>query len=182
MKSNYISLLVILLIWIIFVSGCVSQDSSTAINNKISNLGDSCRSIIPDRIKLECKDNLFSTNNPPHIQCAYVNYTYKLNSDGFHIDEIGTPINYYWADGTPFGTWAGNLKFWEPNKPGENVNYLYLNGMILGYTKENIAPDGTILKSKQWNINIAINPKDKTDDGYKVVQYTCGRDNTFKTM
>lgn len=131
-----------------------------------------CRPIIPERIKLECRDNLFSANNPAHVECAYVNYTFKLAPDGFQILETGNPINYYWADGETFGTWASNLKFWAPNQPGENANYLYIQ-TYLGYGKENVASDGTILQPTEWTIKIAVDPKDKTDIGYKIVQYSC---------
>ena len=142
-----------------------------------------CRSIIPERIKLECRDYLISADGTTHFACNYINYT-NPKSDKFN-NEPGTPIPYYWADGTPFS--AYNLKFRKPDRIGENANYLYLKGGVLGYKKENISPDGTIQRPTDWIINIAIDPKDMTDDGYKIVQYKCQGsglyfDNTFKMI
>ena len=54
---------------------------------------------------------------------------------------------------------------------GENINYFYCKD--IEYYKENINSNGDIGKATKLTISLIIDPKDKTDTGYKIIEYTC---------
>ena len=76
---------------------------------------------------------------------------------------------YFWNDGTKMN--GGDLFFWKGSREGDNVNYFYARDVY--YQKTPINSDGTIGKRIEFKVELAINPEDKTDEGYKIMDYKC---------
>jgi hypothetical protein len=128
-----------------------SESSTTPTDTKSATLNeekkDFCSSIIPDRINL-------------------------------------TSEKYYWKDGTPITGMLGNplssSNFHKGEKEGENINYLYLYEPSIGYAytafyhiTQPISETGEIGEKIIWIVLPILDSNDRTDEGYKVVQYKC---------
>jgi hypothetical protein len=77
---------------------------------------------------------------------------------------------YFWEDDTPIN--RGDLYFRKGSNQGENVNYLY-SIFDIYYQKTPINSDGTVGKKITVKIELVLDSEDKTDEGYKIVDYRC---------
>ena len=85
---------------------------------------------------------------------------------------IGNPSK--WADGTIMVSIYGEKPpnaCHSGNKEGENINYWYCDSFP--YSKTLVNEDGTLKKKIELKIDLIIDSKDKTEEGYKVVDYKC---------
>ena len=157
MKKLHLSIILVLFISVVILSGCTSTPTNNAVNNQqtttptVSLGADFCepqnlKLVIPDRI--DCIVNLTDSSCLPKID----------NNTGYP--------NYTWIDGTQMLF----SDFHKAHLAGQNVNYLYGG---FGYGKTPVSQDGTIGEKVDYEIDLAINPSDSTSDGYKVVQYRC---------
>ena len=161
MKSDYILLLIILLIGIIFISGCVTQESPTTIdNNKGSTSEDFCRSMIPERIKLQCNTGDWADHSME-----------KGNSQCFSSNE--TKVT--WNDGTSIG---GTIWFSQGERTGENVNYLY-SSQYLSYEKTLISAEGTVGEKVSYRFMMVLDPNDQNAEGFKLKSYKCCKNTKY---
>lgn len=127
------------------------------------------RLVIPDRIDCRICSDIFSKECNETVRWSGL-------SDGSCLPKgIENPlthnmenIDYTWKDGTDMGFTGFN----KASSAGENTHYFYNNGRLM-YKKTPISPDGTIGSRISYEIGLAIDPNDKTDGGYKIVQYRC---------
>lgn len=163
-SSKYQIMIFILFLLIILIITSISPKDNSKSNeqssiNEIQSEELPCRPVIPERIKLKCS----TPQGYAGMICRYI-----MVSE----NNLTPAIDYRWADGTHFSD-AGNLILFKGSDIGENSNYIYMKSNSITYKKEQFSSDGTILKPTTWAIRIAIDPNDKTSEGYKVVQYAC---------
>jgi hypothetical protein len=126
--------------------------------------------------------------------CAFFFYLYKedysldkqsginlCREEGFIPDRI--PLNcysshcslnlsreYYWGNGEKM---EGIFIFYRGTAVGENVNYYY--GDMRYFQEGGNNSGGTILPPKSFTVNLVLDSKDLTNEGYKVKEFTCER-------
>lgn len=107
--------------------------------------------VVPNRIILDTGDN-------GQIICHM-----NLNLGGFRD---GNCVNT-WLDGTKM---AG-LYCMRGYKEGQNVNYAYCDNIL--YSNTPVSSTGDVGKTINLQISLVIDPKDKTEEGYKIIRYSC---------
>ena len=142
------------------------NNSSTSIGSGSSK--DFCKSLIPDRINL----GTFWVQNADGENVEQ----YWSNRDSY--GKLLVNETYLWNDGNTisadsYGEPISSLSFSKGRRTGENVNLLYQTTSYAVYVKQNIKEDGTIGEEIYYRIAMVLNPDDKTEEGYKVVQYKC---------
>ena len=89
-----------------------------------------------------------------------------------------SPINQF--TGIPSircnNTWNDGTKMWilscsKGKYKNENINYVYCKN--IKYSKQPITTDGTIKKEILLKIDLIIDPKDETEEGYKIINSKC---------
>jgi hypothetical protein len=119
------------------------------------------RGIIPDRIS--------------NISCSYSSGCWYLpdipsGQDLGGYDNYGTKGLPKWEDGTEF-YFSSVYGCPLGDKRDQNINYAYCKDAR--YYNKPIMPDGTIGKEINLKIDLIIDTKDKTEQGYKVISYNC---------
>ena len=79
--------------------------------------------------------------------------------------------DYFWSDGQKMGNTL-LLNYYPGSKKGENINYIYPSRPV-NYESQKISEDGTIGKKKIHSYYLIVNPKDKTPEGYKIIDFVC---------
>lgn len=131
----------------------------------IISLPKSCpRELIPDRLLLE-----------PHITGGF-NPVVSENAlqDNCIRNNAGycTKFLNKWGDGSELkGGSTFELFCQRGSSEGENINYFYCK--YLHYENIPMNEDGTIGKKVSLTISLVVDPNNKTDEGYKVVDYKC---------
>lgn len=142
------------------IGGNNSSDLSSSSNNILTggNSGNCPKDLVPARIILDCSEYELCKDNASvsgiMCNCKYIETE-----------------NYKWTDGTEM-TKANNINFGKARETGQNVNYLYSWSYAI-YDKTPINSDGTIGKQISYSMFLSIDPKDKTNEGYKIVEYKC---------
>jgi hypothetical protein len=67
----------------------------------------------------------------------------------------------------------GIFIFYRGTAVGENVNYYY--GDMRYFQEGGNNSGGTILPPKSFTVNLVLDSKDLTNEGYKVKEFTCER-------
>jgi len=114
----------------------------------LSNSSTCPSSIIPGRISLNCTENGV---------CEA-------------IKNEGQPVTYKWGDNTPLD--GRELLFYSMPYEGYNINYRYSINNIT-YNRIQIDGQGNVIAEKSYLINLAIDPKDKTEAGFRIVDSKC---------
>jgi hypothetical protein len=139
-----------------------NNSSSTSSNSggilSSGNSGNCPKELVPARIKLDCTE---------YEQCKDNSGVSGIMCSCKYIETE----DYKWTDGTDM-TKANNINFGKAREQGQNVNYLYSWSYAI-YDKIPINADGTIGKQVNYGMFLSIDPKDKTADGYKIVEYKC---------
>lgn len=155
------AILLFVLIGFAIIGNLVDNDSPTSTTSSSSK--DFCGSLIPDRIDLGTfyveNDGQYWSNRDSYGKLL-VNETYLWN-DGTFIssDTYGEPIT--------------SLSFKKGSREGENANLLYQTNSYVVHVNQEVSQDGTIGEKISYRIAMVLNPDDKTEEGYKVMQYRC---------
>ncbi len=145
-------LLIILIIGLVLISGCIYNFSIPSI--KCSE------GIIPERLDLKCSVE----SHRDGLDCLY-KYTNGRDEDYRLITKQLT-----WLDGTKIPFPSGYCTYGY--KEGENINYIYCNGLI--YHKIPIKDD-IVQKEKRYKINLILDSKDHNSEGYKILSAKCSK-------
>jgi len=137
-----------------------NNSSSSGGILSIGNSGDCPKELVPDRIKVNCSE---------YEKCKDNQSISGFSCSCMSIDAE----DYTWTDGVAM-TKGSNTNFRKATQAGENVNYLYSWSYAI-YDKIPLNSDGTIGKQINYGMFLSIDPKDKTDDGYKIVEYKCSQ-------
>lgn len=99
---------------------------------------------------------------PDRINCV-------LNQERCNLNIWG---KNYWPDGTEV---SGQLTYRKGSAKGENINYLYptSTSALPRYERDNVAEDGTVLEGIRYSIYLVLDSRDKTNEGYKVIESKC---------
>lgn len=124
-------------------NGIVGENNSNKISSDFCSL-QNLKTIIPDRIKCILEEDKCLTKTDEQQKTTW--------KDGIEL-KITSP-------------------FERGDQAGENVNYLYSGGRLF-HSETPINSDGTISERVRYEIDLAIDSTDKTDEGYKVKQYCC---------
>ncbi len=132
------------------------QNNSPDLSSHSANIPasvDSCKSLIPERIKLQCNIGPLADhyNNTGRNTCT------------------AESLPQYWNDGTLI---TGTVWFEDGWRQGENINFFY-PGQYLGYEKVPVDSEGNVGEKISYRIMFILDPKDKTSGGYKVKSYKC---------
>lgn len=148
---------------IIGIGVLFGDNSSNSYSNSESTLssdnsGNCPKELVPDRIKIDCSDYEKCKNNQ-NVSGVWCSCEYIETED------------YKWTDGTEMHK-ANNINFRKATESGENMNYLYSWSYVI-YDKTPINPDRTIGKQIFYAMFLAIDPSNKTTEGYRIVSYKC---------
>jgi len=121
------------------------------IKTSITTPNFSCEGIIPDRLLL-----------------------YEMNGRYSSLTDYKPKLMNYWKDNSEIKGTIGMISCLKGQNDGENINYVYCPAMgDLLYSNTPISQDGTIGKEIIIKIHLVLNPLDKTEEGYKVIDYQC---------
>ncbi len=134
-------------------TGAQKNTQQKTQETKTTTSGDFCHSIIPERIKLQCNVGPLADH-------------YKNTGRNTCTAES---LPQYWMDGTEI---TGTIWFEDGWRQGENVNYYY-PANYLSYEKTPIDSEGNVGEKISYRIMFILDPKDKTEEGYKVKSYKC---------
>lgn len=160
------AILLFVIVGLAIIGNLADNDSSTSTT--LGSSKDFCGSLIPDRINL---GNFWVQNaDGENVE------QYWSNRDSY--GKLLVNETYRWNDGTfissdTYGEPITSLSFKKGSREGENANLLYQSTSYAVHVKQEIGEDGTIGEKVSYRISMVLNPDDKTDNGYKVVQYRC---------
>jgi len=152
--KTYIVLIVIGLLifsgWYFFGLRSLGQISLPAICPK---------GIVPERINI-CNPGIAGTS------CMCLNEAFPYNSD---CNQHCVLNETSWADGSSISCMFFTIE--KGYKEGQNTNYFYISNVPYG--KQPISPDGVVGKAINLKIDLVLDSKNKTEEGYKVISYKC---------
>ena len=90
-----------------------------------------------------------------------------MSSSPYYLQETQPIYNTTWLDGTRIDFFSCN----PGQNENENINYIYCKNIF--YSGKQINSNGVIEKNYNIYINLILDSKDKTDQGFKILKETC---------